>query len=210
MKVSKRAVDFIISEEITSQALYNQKYTGIVWPGGESGATIGIGYDLGYVTPTDIEKDWIKDIGITQVNIMKMFSGLRGPKAKTAIAGNSMAKQVSISYQAAYNVFTRISLPRYAKQALRIYPGLDQLTPDAAGAIVSMVYNRGTSLVGDRREEMRNIVPLVAAKDYAGIAAQIEKSKRLWSNGLVERREKEAAMVRGSLRQYSSDELIEL
>jgi len=142
MKVSKRAVDFIISEEISSQALYNQKYTGIVWPGGESGATIGIGYDLGYVTPTDIEKDWIKDIGITQVNILKMFSGLRGPKAKTAIAGNSMAKQVSISYQAAYNVFTRVSLPRYAKQALRIYPGLDQLTPDAAGAIVSMVYNR--------------------------------------------------------------------
>ena len=210
MKVSKKSVDFIISEEISSQALYNQKYTGIVWPGGESGATIGIGYDLGYVTPSDIEKDWVKEIGIAQGNILKMFAGLRGPKAKTAISGNAMAKQVSIPYQAAYNVFIRVSLPRYAKQALRIYPGLDQLTPDAAGAIVSMVYNRGMDLVGDRREEMRNIVPLVAAKDYAGIADQIEKSKRLWSNGLVGRREKEAAMVRGSLRQYAGDELIEL
>ena len=73
-----------------------------------------------------------------------------------------------------------------------------------------MVYNRGTSLEGDRRIEMKAIVPLVAAKDYDGIAFQIDKSKRLWDNGLVQRRENEAAMVKGSLRQYSQDEIISI
>lgn len=210
MVISKKAVDFIISEEISSPAVYNKKYFGLIWPGGESGVTIGIGYDLGYQTAQSIEHDWIKEIGAYQVSILKMFAGLRGVKAKVAKETNAMAKMINIPYQAAFNVFVSISLPRYAKQALKIYPGLDQLTPDAIGAIVSMVYNRGTSLEGSRRAEMKAIVPLVAAKDYDGIAEQIDKSKRLWNNGLVKRRENEAALVKGSLRQYGQDELINI
>lgn len=208
MKISKKAVDFIVYCEVTGPAHYNKHLSGLSWPGGDSGVTIGIGYDLGYNSAIDIEKDWIKEVGISQVNFLKMFAGLRKEKAKLAMAGNSISKLVNIPYQAAYNVFIKTSLPRYAKQALKIYPGLDELTPDAAGAILSMVYNRGTSLEGDRRTEMKAIVPLIAAKDYDGIAFQIDKSKRLWDNGLVQRREKEAAMVKGSLRQYSQDEII--
>lgn len=214
MKISKKAIDFIIFKEVTSKSVYDKKYFGLVWPGGDSGVTIGIGYDIGYQSAQSVENDWIKEIGSYQVGILKMFAGLRGEKAHTAIIQNKMAKQVSIPYTAAYNVFISKSLPLYAKRALKIYPGLDELTPDAIGAIVSMVYNRGNKLEdkpgSTRREEMRAIVPLVAAKDYAGIAEQIEKSKRLWTNGLVERREEEAAMVRGSLRQYAQDEIIEI
>lgn len=208
MIISKKAIDFIISEEVTSAALYNSKYTGLTWPGGDSGATIGIGYDLGYNSSQSIENDWIKEIGAPQVNILKMFAGLRGTKAKLTIAGNKLAAQISVPYQAAYNVFVKQSLPTYAKHALQIYPGLDELTPDAVGAIVSLVYNRGTSLTGDRRTEMLAMVPLIAAKDYVGIAFQIDKMKRLWNNGLVARREKESALVKGSLRQYAQDELV--
>ena len=208
MKISKKAVDFIVYCEVTGPAHYNKRLSGLSWPGGDSGVTIGIGYDLGYNSAIDIEKDWIKEVGISQVNFLKMFAGLRKEKARLAMAGNSISKLVNIPYQAAYNVFIKTSLPRYARQALKIYPGLDELTPDAAGAILSMVYNRGNSLEGERRIEMKAIVPLIAAKDYDGIAFQIDKSKRLWDNGLVQRRENEAAMVKGSLRQYSQDEII--
>jgi len=210
MKISKKAVDSIVAYEVSSPAHYNAKLFGLSWPGGESGVTIGIGYDIGYNTERDIENDWIKYIGAYQVGILKMFAGLRGEKAHLAMKANKMAGSVTIPYQAAYEVFVHTSLPRYAKAALKIYPGLDELTPDAAGAILSMVYNRGTGLQGDRRKEMREIVPLVPKKDYAGIAKLIEHSKRLWTNGLVERREKEAAMVRGSLRQYGQDEIIDV
>lgn len=210
MKISKKAVDFIIFKEVSSPTVYNKKYFGVIWPGGESGVTIGIGYDLGYQSEQSVENDWIKEIGAYQVSILKMFCGLRGEKAHTAIVQNKMANQVSIPYTSAYNVFIKASLPLYAKRALKIYPGLDELTPDAAGAIVSMVYNRGTALEGGRRLEMKAIVPLIASKDYAGIAFQIDKSKRLWANGLVQRREQEAAMVKGSLHQYEHDEIIEI
>ncbi len=208
MIISKKAIDFIIGKEVTSSTVYNKKYTGLIFPGGESGLTIGIGYDLGYQSSQSIENDWILEIGAHQVSILKMFAGLRGNKAKLALLGNKLVKQISVPYQAAYNVFVKRSLPKYGRMALQVYPGLDELTPDAAGAIVSLVYNRGTSLQGDRRAEMRAMVPLVVNKDYAGIAEQLDSMKRLWDNGLVQRREQEAAMVKNSLRQYAQDELI--
>jgi GH24 family phage-related lysozyme (muramidase) len=65
-----------------------------------------------------------------------------------------------------------------------------------------MVYDRGNKLDGDTRSEMRSIVDLVEKKDYEGIADQIERSKRLWENGLdglVKRREEEADLILNSL-----------
>lgn len=77
------------------------------------------------------------------------------------------------------------------------------LNEDTQGALVSMVFNRGTSLTGDRRREMKAIVNLVKEQDYEGIAEEIEKSKRLWEgvglDGLVIRREAEADLIRDSI-----------
>ena len=210
MLISKKAINLIISEEVSSQKNYEKKLMGIIWPGGESGATIGIGYDLGYVTAEEIERDWRYEIGSSQVAILKMFAGLRGEKAKRAVQLNMVSKQVQIPFASATNVFIKTSLKKFGRSANTIYPGLDKLFPDAIGGIVSMVYNRGTKLEGERRTEMKAIVPLVAAQDYDGIAEQIEASKRLWDNGLVQRRIKEAALVKNSNRQYSNDELIEV
>ena len=83
-----------------------------------------------------------------------------------------------------------------------MYPEIDSLNEDTRGALVSMVYNRGNKLDGDTRTEMRAIVDLVAKKDYEGIADQIERSKRLWENGLdglVKRREEEADLILNSI-----------
>lgn len=210
MLISKKAVDFIVSKEVTSKTLYDKKYSGIIWPGGDSGATIGIGYDLGYQTPNSISSDWIVQVGSHQVDILKMFSGLKGNKAKDAILANPMTNAVNIPFQAAYNVFVKTSLVSYGRKMAAIYPGVDKLAPDAIGGLLSLIYNRGASLTGDRREEMRNIVPLITAKDYNGIADQVDAMKKLWKNGLVQRREEEAALIRNAVHQYSNDDLIDI
>lgn len=48
----------VIGFEIGGKDLYNSKYTGVIWPGVQSGATIGIGYDLGYVSQNTFKNDW--------------------------------------------------------------------------------------------------------------------------------------------------------
>jgi len=132
---------------------------------------------------------------------LRPLCGLKGEKVKGLLRGEVL--NVRIPYNIAYDVFVRTSVPRYYKATLSIYPQLAELNEDTQGALVSMIYNRGTSLNGERRKEMRNIVALVANKDYEGIAEEIENSKRLWEHkgmdGLVLRREAEADLIRDSI-----------
>ena len=80
-----------------------------------------------------------------------------------------------------------------------LWPGLEELSERAQVALVSVVFNRGSSIAGPTRTEMKNIKPLVLNKDYKGIAEQIRSMKRLWvgknMDGLLARREKEAKMI---------------
>jgi GH24 family phage-related lysozyme (muramidase) len=59
---------------------------------------------------------------------------------------------------------------------------------------------------------MAAIKPLVASKDYVGIAQQITKMKRLWQgrglDGLLHRRDDEANLVRHSDRKYIAGDLV--
>ena len=127
--------------------------------------------------------------------------GLKGEKVKGMLRGEIL--QVRIPYNAAYEVFVKCSVPRYYAMTKAIYPTMEALNEDTQGALVSMIYNRGASLSGDSRVEMKAIVDLVAKQDYEGIAEEIEKSKRLWESkgldGLVKRREAEADLVRESI-----------
>lgn len=127
--------------------------------------------------------------------------GLKGEKVKGMLRGEIL--QVRIPYNAAYEVFVKCSVPRYYAMTKTIYPTMEALNEDTQGALVSMIYNRGASLSGDSRVEMKAIVDLVAKQDYEGIAEEIEKSKRLWESknldGLVIRREAEADLIRESI-----------
>ena len=213
MTVSLKAIDFIIQQEVSSKDAYNRNAAQPTWPQGESGVTIGIGYDLGYNSAAEIASDW-DILPAAQITLLQSASGKKGTVARDFLAANPSLRATVIPYDTAVGVFVSKSLPKVAAEALAIYPGLDQLFPDAAGALISMVYNRGDSLTGDRRKEMRAIVPLVAAKDYIGIAAQIDASKRLWQGigmaGLVSRRENEAALIRNADRQYAANETVQL
>ena len=198
--ISRKAIELIIQHEIGGREIYTRKYQKPIWAGGDSGLTIGIGYDLGYIKEKDLFSDWA-GLNLNFLNAMKRFCGVKGEVVKTMMRGEIL--NVVIPYNMAYDVFVKKSIPKYYAMTKRIYPQLDSLNEDTRGALVSMVYNRGSKLDGESRKEMKAIVELVAKQDYDGIAEQIERSKRLWEgkglDGLVIRRENEADLIRSSM-----------
>ena len=199
--LSKKSIDLIIQHEVGGRLYYDKKLQAPIWAGGESGITIGMGYDLGYNTEKQFMADWSDKINLNFINALRPTLGLKGQQAKALLKGEIL--NVRIPYNTAYEVFVKSSIPRYYAMTLKIYPQMIHLNEDTQGALVSMVYNRGAKLEGDSRTEMRTIVDLVAKQDYNGIAEEIEKSKRLWEgkglDGLVLRREAEADLVRDSI-----------
>lgn len=209
---SKRSLDLIINQEVGSPAYYDRSLQGPVWPKGESGITVGIGYDLGYNVAGQVNIDWGYVLNPDTLALLKSCSGLRGEAAHAYLLSHPELHKIQIPFETAKRVFYEKTLPRFAGDTLTIYPGLDQLKPDAVGALISMVFNRGDALKGDRRLEMREIVPLVPKKDYAGIADLVEKSKRLWEGknmpGLVDRRITEAKFIRNAVHEYALEDLV--
>ena len=196
MLVSKESLEMLIAFEISSKALYEKRYQKLIWPGGHSGLTIGIGFDLGFATATEIRNAWQYYVDAPTLELLMSFAGLSGTAAKNALA---KGKSIVIDYNSAISVFYLSTLPIYAKSTRKAFPGVEKLPPGAQGALLSLVYNRGASTTGSSRSEMKNIVDLVQKQDLAGIAAQITKMKRLWEGkglpGLLARRDKEAALV---------------
>ena len=190
----------IIQHEVGGRAVYEKRYQKPIWAGGDSGLTIGLGYDVGYVKEAQLFSDW-QGLNLNFLNALKRFCGVKGEVVKTMMRGEVL--NVIIPYNIAYEVFVKKSIPKYYALTKKIYPQLDELNEDTRGALVSMVYNRGAKIDGESRKEMKAIVDLVAKKDYEGIAEQIEQSKRLWEgkglDGLVIRREAEADLIRESL-----------
>jgi len=102
----------------------------------------------------------------------------------------------------------RRDLNKYFDMACRAWPGVDCLHPLAQVAMLSLAYNRGTSLrkdatdPDDRRLEMRELVSAVAQKDYLQMAALFKSMCRLWENkdlgGLISRRKREAQLCMDS------------
>jgi len=211
MKLSQKAIDKIIFFEVSSPAYYDKMLKKPTFPGGASGVTIGIGYDLGHNTKLQIAQDWGEFLNAATIAKLQEASGIKGSEAKVLV---EKMQDVEIPYDIARKVFVK-SLKRYAKQAKDAYQGLEELTPDAQGAIVSLVFNRGsdTTAQNDRRKEMFNIKKLVKDKDYQGIAEQFESMKRLWGDdmkGILDRRDIEAKLVKNALREYTQDEIIEI
>src|SRR5207244_201257 len=137
------------------------------WPGGESGITIGIGYDLGFATPKQFEDDWSDCLPTGDCDTLKGVLGLTGAKAK-AIAAS--LKAIQIKRDDAERVFMQRSVPAAQKQTEAAFPGVDRMPPDAQGALVSLIYNRGPRMT-DRdpnlqdRREMRAIREAVVKGD---------------------------------------------
>jgi hypothetical protein len=199
MIISKKGLEKIVEWEVSGKAAYNAKYKNPIWPEGASGVTIGIGYDLGYYSAKKVAEDF-KDLPQKDLDKLVGVVGLTGIKAKNALT--PAIKAIIVPWDVAYKVYCSNSVPEYAKKAKGIYPEVSLLPPEAQAAILSLVYNRGTSFTKpsvESRVEMKNLVQLIKDKNLKGMAAEFRKMKRLWPNanqrGLVIRRDAEALMI---------------
>lgn len=198
--ISEKAINLILEFEIGGKASYEKNYKNPIWPKGESGITIGVGYDLGYNTQPGFLQNWQR-LDKASLERLKVCCGLKGVKAKDIL---DSVKDIVIPWEITWDVFQNVTVPKFYKTTRTAFPGLENLPADAQGALVSLVYNRGEGMEdkpsGLSRLQMRNIRDLVPKKDLKGIAEQIRAMKDLWKgkdieNGMARRREAEAALL---------------
>lgn len=201
MDISKAAFDLIVTEEVSSEETYRKKYERPIWPGGMSGVTIGIGYDLAHSNAAKIREDWSPHLSPAMVDALVEVQGLSGDRARRALP--SVQGRVRVSWEAAIAVFEQRDVPKWCATVRNALPNCDKLSPDSFGALVSLAYNRGPSFAnaGERYTEMRAIKHFMEIEDFASIPAQFRSMARLWPNmaGLQKRRAREAALFAAGL-----------
>ena len=196
--LSDDGVKLILDYEVSSEQYYNkflQKPTVPAWQTTRSGVTIGIGWDCGYNTKSTLFKEWVDYLQSDYLDELSSVLGFTGKKAHDNL---DKVSSVIVPYDAAINQFETYTIPRYYNLATSAYPGLDSAPQSVKDVIVSLTFNRGTSVKGDTRTEMLKIKKDIAKKNYSDIIDQLISMKRLWPNtrGLLERRDAESEFLR--------------
>lgn len=205
MRISRAAFDKIIAWEVGSRAQYERLYRRPERPGGASGITIGIGYDLGYSTRAQFRSDWAGLIPDEMIDALLLCVGVTGAEAQRKLS--SVRSKVDVPWSAAMAVYEKKDIPKWENIVIKALPNTDKLAPDSFGALVSLAYNRGPSFgkAGDRYSEMRAIKRHMVNEDFDQVPAEIRAMKRIWRGdpamrGLLSRRDAEAALFEKGLR----------
>lgn len=206
--LSDKGIDLIISFEVSSPDYYRQVLQHPVWPGGASGVTIGIGYDLGQHSFEQFEADWRPHLQVHHFLLLAGLCRVKGDGARIRLAACHAAV---VPFEAARTVFIEKSLPDYAARTADLLPNFDELSGDGRAALVSIAYNRGTgwAMQDSRHQEMREIRDAMIERKFDAIPDLIRAMKRLWSDkdgtalhgmeGLLKRRDAEADLFAQSL-----------
>jgi hypothetical protein len=195
MNLSQRGIKSIIAWETGGQAEYDPQPE---WPGESSGVTIGIGWDLGMTPATETARAWAPHLPASTLAALVGVSGRTGEAAQTVLP---YVRHLTIPWAAAMAVFEDVTLPTWYLRTLRIYPQAEELPGDCTAALVSLVFNRGASLTGERRREMCNIQALLKTGNLKEIPSQFREMARLWPNskGLRRRRGEEAELFQSGM-----------
>ncbi len=198
--LSYRSIELILEFEVGGGREYYESFLQRpTWPEGQSGVTIGIGYDLGYNTVEVFNQDWKKLPDVEQQRLSNCC-GLTEDEAKERLAS---VRDIIVPWELAWEVFNIVTVPKFYNLTKEAFPGFEQLPADVQGGLVSLVFNRGTSMQGNRRLEMRVVRDLVTKKNVSKIAEQIRKMKRIWlgtsiEKGMNRRRDAEADLIEES------------
>lgn len=204
LTISPEGVAWIADFEAGGKTYYTQRLSRPTWPGGASGVTIGVGYDIGYNTVEQLVADWAGLVSASTISRLQAVCGIRGSRAKDRAKGLA---DIRIPWEAALKVFQTRSVPRFGMEMRKAFPGVELLPIPAQEALLSLVFNRGGSLKGDSRREMAEIRKLVGYYKRSSdrprllrlISEEIVKMKRLWVgkglDGLLARRDAEAYRV---------------
>jgi GH24 family phage-related lysozyme (muramidase) len=178
-------------------------------PGGASGVTIGIGYDLGQQSVTQIRTDLNGIFNTNDINRLVTVAELQGQQAQTAL---STVSNINVSLEQAKRLAI-VTFRRYVQKVVDVYPDVLEFHPDCQGALLSLVINRGNSFTVpsvEARIEMRQIQDDFRNNTPENIPRRIVRMKRLWMNaqgqpissdvaGLLPRRDEEAAFFERGL-----------
>src|ERR1700761_1518838 len=125
IRSSKAAVDLIVTSEVSSKETYIKRYQRPEWPGGASGVTVGVGYDLGYATSARILSDWKDYLAPDVIRAMQSVAGITGQAAHNALAG--VRGSILVPWDAAYAVFMKVDMPKWEAIVLKACPGSENL-----------------------------------------------------------------------------------
>ena len=190
--ISDVAHEMVIQFEVGGRQTYMKKYCHPEWPQGDSGITIGFGYDLGYYKPAEVANDWQKLISAQDFEALRPAIGRTRDAAEDLL---SSVKQIVIPIEAAESVYRMVTVPKYGRLTRDCFPGSALLHPHCFGALFSLVYNRGSAMKGDKRQEMREIRDAIMSNDPETVPGLLLKMRRHWTSaqsGLWTRRVAEA------------------
>lgn len=191
--LTQEGIDAIVDFEVGGGRYYEDYLSGVCRPNtAESGITIGIGCDLGHLSRDEFEREWKEFLAPETFNKLSKVIGFRGWNAEDCQTGLS---SVYIPFTTAMAHFSKYTLPKWIERSRKLWPNWDSLLPMQRTALLSIAYNRGTSLTGTRREEMREIVDALKDKSLGGIPKLIRNMSHWHTlNGLQIRRHKEAIL----------------
>jgi hypothetical protein len=182
-EMSKEGLELVLDYECGGRDQYNR------WPRPEfigdkfSGVTWGVGYDAHQNSRANIIKDWTR-LGTTPANRLSETQPFYGPAAREP---QQRVKDIVVPWDYAVKVFLEIDLARVDAQCRRAFPKFDEASLHARDAIRSLVFNRGASMSGPARVEMREIRDAIAKKDYAKCADAEKRMCRVWRGTAIEK-----------------------
>jgi len=195
MNLSAKGIESIIRWETGGESYYDPNPE---WPGGESGITIGVGWDLGHTHAGETARAWKNRVPDATLALLVSVATHKGKAAQERLPH---VRHLVVPWSAALKVFREHTIPTWHLRTLRIYPQAEELPGDCCAALVSLVFNRGTSLTGERRTEMARIGEHLRAGTLAAIPGELRAMKRLWPDvkGLRRRRDQEADLFEAGL-----------
>src|SRR6266478_5739219 len=99
MRISQKAFDMTVAEEVSGRDYYMRHYQRPEWPGLSSGVTVGIGYDLGQALRQKISDDWKDLVSPDMLLMMLSCSGITGSSGRQKCA--DVRSQILIPWDSA-------------------------------------------------------------------------------------------------------------
>jgi peptidoglycan hydrolase-like protein with peptidoglycan-binding domain len=171
LKPSDKGYQTILDFEVGGGQKYYDKYLSKpTLPGGDSGVTIGIGWDLRYNTVARFNKFWGPRIPEPDATALRKLCGFK-------FANKFTIKELShiiIPWHHAEAVFNEDTIPRFWALTVNVFPGVELLPAEGQWAMLSLVFNRGGSLVGERRQHMQKIANILKLGAMDGVISKSE------------------------------------
>lgn len=138
-KISPAAVNMIVGFSVNNRENYERLYSHPKAFGGNSGVSIGIDYDLGYVTGESFRRDWGQILSSRDLNRLAAMTGVTGPSANDQAAS---VQDIAIKWDDAVAVFGAKQLSRFAAMVDASLPNAKEIPPDSYGAGLPRLQSR--------------------------------------------------------------------